>query len=105
MAMPSGWRRLALHLAPIAGSGREPVAADRMFRNRIVRNCPCAGLSVHLPGEVCVSLLASPLTPFVDALPLPARVLASEHGGELTVHIRAAAHRFHRDLPESPVWA
>jgi o-aminophenol oxidase len=52
-----------------------------------------------------VSLLTSPLTPFVDALPLPARILASEHGGKLTVRIRAAAHRFHRDLPESRVWA
>ncbi len=49
--------------------------------------------------------LASPLTPFVDALPVPARILASEHGGELTVRIRAATHRFHRDLPESRVWA
>ncbi len=45
------------------------------------------------------------LTPFVDALPLPRRILASKHGGDLTVRIRAAAHRFHRDLPESQVWA
>ena len=52
-----------------------------------------------------MSLLASPLTPFVDPLPRPRRILASEHGGELTVRIRAAAHRFHRDLPESRVWA
>jgi spore coat protein A len=52
-----------------------------------------------------VSLLASPLTPFVDPLPLPARILASEHGAELTMRIRSAAHRFHRNLPESPVWA
>ncbi len=51
------------------------------------------------------SSLRPPLTPFVDALPLPQRILADKHGGELTVPIRAAAHRFHRDLPPSRVWA
>jgi FtsP/CotA-like multicopper oxidase with cupredoxin domain len=49
--------------------------------------------------------LRPPLTPFVDGLPLPRRILADQHGGELTVPIRAATHRFHRDLPESRVWA
>ena len=49
--------------------------------------------------------LRPPLTPFVDALPLPRRILADHHGGELTVPIRAATHRFHRDLPASRVWA
>ena len=49
--------------------------------------------------------LQPPLTPFVDPLPLPRRILAGQGGGELTVRIRAAAHRFHRDLPESRVWA
>ncbi|HEV8455847.1 MAG TPA: multicopper oxidase domain-containing protein [Gemmatimonadales bacterium] len=49
--------------------------------------------------------LQPPLMPFVDALPLPRRILASKHGGELTVRIRAAVHRLHRDLPESRVWA
>ena len=48
--------------------------------------------------------LTSPLTPFVDALPLPPRVLAREHQGRLTVRMRAGSHRFHRDLPESRVW-
>ena len=48
--------------------------------------------------------LQPPLTPFVDTLPLPRRILAGRDGGELTVRIRAAAHRFHRDLPESRVW-
>lgn len=47
--------------------------------------------------------LRPPLTPFVDALPLPRRILAGHHGGELTVPIRAATHRFHRDLPTSRV--
>src|SRR6266511_1894409 len=56
------------------------------------------------PGIVRPSL-RPPLTPFVDALPLPRRILADQHGGELTVPIRAATHRFHRDLPESRVWA
>ena len=36
---------------------------------------------------------------------LPRRILADQHGGELTVPIRAATHRFHRDLPASRVWA
>jgi FtsP/CotA-like multicopper oxidase with cupredoxin domain len=49
--------------------------------------------------------LRPPLTPFVDALPLPRRILAGQHDGELTVPIRAATHRFHRDLPTSRVWA
>jgi spore coat protein A len=48
--------------------------------------------------------LTSPLTPFVDALPLPPRLLAREHEGRLTVRMRAGSHRFHRDLPESRVW-
>src|SRR6476620_3605494 len=45
-----------------------------------------------------------PLTPFVDRLPVPSRLLASEHDGRLTVSIRAGAHRFHRDLPPSRIW-
>jgi o-aminophenol oxidase len=49
--------------------------------------------------------LKSPLTPFVDALPLPARILAADHDGHLSVRIRAATHRFHQDLPASRVWA
>ena len=48
--------------------------------------------------------LTSPLTPFVDPLPLPPRLLAREHDGRLTVRMRAGSHRFHRDLPESRVW-
>jgi len=45
-----------------------------------------------------------PLEPFVDPLPLPSRLVAAEHGGRLSVGIRAGRHRFHRELPESPVW-
>ena len=48
--------------------------------------------------------LTSPLTPFVDPLPLPPRLLAREHEGRLTVRLRAGSHRFHRDLPQSRVW-
>jgi o-aminophenol oxidase len=48
--------------------------------------------------------MTRPLTPFVDELPMPGRLLASEHGGKLTVPIRAGIHSFHRDLPESRVW-
>src|SRR4051812_36999190 len=51
------------------------------------------------------SSLTSPLPPFVDVLPLPPRLLAREHDGHLTVRIRVASHRFHRDLPPSRVWA
>ena len=43
------------------------------------------------------------LTPFVDALPLPPRIPADHHGGKLTVPIRAATRRVHRDLPTSRV--
>jgi FtsP/CotA-like multicopper oxidase with cupredoxin domain len=45
-----------------------------------------------------------PLAAFVDALPVPRRLIAGEGDGRLTVRMRAAAHRFHRDLPESQIW-
>jgi FtsP/CotA-like multicopper oxidase with cupredoxin domain len=45
-----------------------------------------------------------PIAPFVDPLPFPARLIAPEHGGRLTVHMRAGEHRFHRDLPVSRIW-
>jgi len=45
--------------------------------------------------------LAAPLAPFADAVPVPQRLVAAEQNGELSVPIRAGAHRFHRDLPES----
>jgi FtsP/CotA-like multicopper oxidase with cupredoxin domain len=50
------------------------------------------------------SSLTAPLTPFVDPLPLPPRLLAREHGGHLTVRMLSGVHRFHRDLPESRTW-
>ena len=49
-------------------------------------------------------ILTAPLAAFVDALPVPRRLIADEHDGRLTVRMRAATHRFHRDLPESRVW-
>jgi len=48
--------------------------------------------------------LTTPLTPFVDELPVPRRLLAAERDGRLTVRMRSGTHRFHRDLPESPIW-
>jgi FtsP/CotA-like multicopper oxidase with cupredoxin domain len=48
--------------------------------------------------------LKPPLVAFVDALPVPRRMIAGEHDGRLTVHMRAGVHRFHRDLPESRIW-
>ena len=48
--------------------------------------------------------MTPPLAPFVDALPLPSRMIASERDGRLTVGIRAGTHRFHRDLPVSSIW-
>src|SRR5580692_2711931 len=48
--------------------------------------------------------LGAPLAPFADALPVPQRLVAAEQHGQLSVPIRAGAHRFHRDLPESAVW-
>ena len=51
-----------------------------------------------------MTTLTKPLTPFVDELPVPRRLVAAEHGGRLTVPMRAGVHRFHRDLPESDVW-
>jgi spore coat protein A len=48
--------------------------------------------------------LTKPLTPFVDELPVPRRLIATEHAGRLTVSMSSGTHRFHRDLPESTVW-
>ena len=48
--------------------------------------------------------LAAPLAPFADALPVPPRLVAAQQHGQLSVPIRAGAHRFHRDLPESAIW-
>jgi FtsP/CotA-like multicopper oxidase with cupredoxin domain len=48
--------------------------------------------------------LTAPLTPFVDTLHVPRRLIAAEHHGQLTVRIQTATHRFHRDLPESRIW-
>jgi spore coat protein A len=47
---------------------------------------------------------STPLVAFVDALPVPRRLIAGEHHGRLTVPLCAGRHRFHRDLPESPIW-
>ena len=44
------------------------------------------------------------LTPFVDRLPLPSRLIATEHDGRLQVRIRSGVHSFHRDLPASSIW-
>jgi FtsP/CotA-like multicopper oxidase with cupredoxin domain len=48
--------------------------------------------------------LAAPLAPFADALPVPQRLVAARQNGRLSVPIRAGAHCFHRDLPESAIW-
>ena len=44
------------------------------------------------------------LAPFVDALPIPQRLIAAQLDGHLTVRLRAGEHRFHRDLPPSRIW-
>ena len=43
------------------------------------------------------------LQPFVDSLPVPDRRVVGDPG-RLTIPLRSALHRFHRDLPPSPVW-
>ena len=48
--------------------------------------------------------LTAPLAPFVDALPVPRRLVAAELDGRLTVRMRPGTHRFHRDLPASAIW-
>jgi FtsP/CotA-like multicopper oxidase with cupredoxin domain len=49
------------------------------------------------------SSLKHPLTPFVDKLPMPPRLVFSEPG-RTVVRLESAEHRFHRDLPPSRVW-
>lgn len=44
-----------------------------------------------------------PLAPFVDALPVPSRRVVTEPQ-RLTIQLQASMHRYHRDLPPSPVW-
>lgn len=48
--------------------------------------------------------MSDQLAPFVDALPIPQRLMAAELGGRLTVRMREGQHRFHRDLPPSTIW-
>jgi spore coat protein A len=48
--------------------------------------------------------LAPQLTPFIDGLPLPQRLIAVERHGDLVVRMRMGEHRFHRDLPVSKIW-
>ena len=48
--------------------------------------------------------LVPQLTPFIDALPLPHRLVAEEHHGGLVVRMRMGEHRFHRDMPVSKIW-
>jgi len=61
-------------------------------------------MAARAHGQGLEQPLASPLTPFLDALPVPRRLIAAEHKSQLTVQIRTATHRFHRDLPESRIW-
>lgn len=48
--------------------------------------------------------LERPLVPFVDPLPIPPRRVITEPT-RLTIPLRTSRHRFHQDLPPSPVWA
>jgi FtsP/CotA-like multicopper oxidase with cupredoxin domain len=47
--------------------------------------------------------LEHPLTPFVDELPIPERLVFSE-AGRAVVRLETAEHRFHRNLAPSRVW-
>jgi FtsP/CotA-like multicopper oxidase with cupredoxin domain len=44
-----------------------------------------------------------PLRPFVDALPVPPRRVVGETG-RISIQLRTAVHRYHRDLAPTPVW-
>ena len=44
-----------------------------------------------------------PLTPFVDELPIPPRLVFGEPD-RAVIRIETSEHRFHRDLPSSRVW-
>jgi FtsP/CotA-like multicopper oxidase with cupredoxin domain len=50
-----------------------------------------------------MATLDHPLNPFVDPLPTPSRRVITEPT-RLTIRMQTALHRFHRDLPPSPVW-
>ena len=47
--------------------------------------------------------LKPPLTPFVDKVPMPQRLVFTEPG-RVVIPLETAQHRFHRDLPPSQVW-
>jgi spore coat protein A len=51
-----------------------------------------------------VTQVIPPLVPFVDRLPVPRRLVAAGNEHRLLVRMKAAQHRFHRDLPESTIW-
>src|SRR4030095_742785 len=48
--------------------------------------------------------LTTPLVSFVDTLPVPRRLVATEHQGWLTVSMRVGTHRCHCALPDSRIW-
>jgi FtsP/CotA-like multicopper oxidase with cupredoxin domain len=50
-----------------------------------------------------VGRLTYPITPFVGRLPIPPRHVITERT-RLTVRVKTAQHRFHRELPPSRVW-
>src|SRR6266481_9420412 len=65
---------------------------------------PQVTMAARAHGQGLEQPLTSPLAPFLDALPVPRRLIAAEHQGQFTVPIQTATHRFHRDLPESRIW-
>src|SRR5947208_1360068 len=83
-----------------------PGDSDRRQRRRrcLARSCLLPMLNRLSVGSDTMRDLSPPLTPYVDPLPVPRRLRAADHDGRLTVSMRAGTHRFHRDLPESPIW-
>src|SRR5712691_10382622 len=82
-----------------------------------LRRCPVAGTmgrgQVRPSGGRTITdfspsparaIVRRPLTPFVDQLPVPARYRVREPA-RLDVRMEAAGHRFHSELPPSPVWS
>src|SRR6266849_1707014 len=80
--------------------GRSRVVAPAARSARRDAEQPLSGGSTRAMTRV----VTTPLAPFVDRLPLPSRLPTAEHGGRLTVRMRAATHQFHRDLPCSSIW-
>ncbi|MGC1295535.1 MAG: multicopper oxidase domain-containing protein, partial [Alloacidobacterium sp.] len=86
-------RRAWLQTALCSGAG---LLAPRFLRGTQISN---SGMSMPSTTQKPVALAR-----YVDPLPVPSVIHASEHSGTLEIRMREFRHRAHRDLPPTSMW-